>query len=309
MFEINRKVVSDNQKLIHSDTGALMQKLAEMSQLSLSLRSRLEQETKKFVAVQAIEHSGHNDRINAHHSTVRELLKEIKNQHRVEDEGLLLVEKELQSATSLFSEEASSWSGRLASTCSRICKESNDTTSKQIGLLNQSISILQSLIGSICSEIQLYLKEERDALTQSHELAKRLSTQEIDHLKRQNDMLAKWVTEERNSSEKAQSDILQRFSGLLGEFFQKRDESLRESIGSLQRSNTEVEDLLASAGKRQAQDQEEMIHRNNEVFNRLQEFENQGHDTRKKAAQVGLQTGPHTNSYMQLDWSQTTRSC
>src|SRR5258705_13766050 len=86
VFEINRKVVSDNQKLIHSDTGALMQKLAEMSQLSLSLRSRLEQETKEFVAVQATEHSGHNDRINAHYSTVRELLKEIKSQHRVEDE-------------------------------------------------------------------------------------------------------------------------------------------------------------------------------------------------------------------------------
>jgi kinesin family protein 11 len=114
-------------------------------------------------------------------------------------------------------------------------------------------------------------------------------------------MLAKWVIEERNSSEKAQADILQRFSGLLGEFFQKRDESLRESIGSLQRSNTEAEDLLASAGKRQAQDQEEMIHRNNEVFDRLQEFENQGHDARKKAAQVGLPTGPHTDSYMQSD--------
>jgi hypothetical protein len=93
VFEINRKVVLDNQKLIHSDTNALMQKLAEMSQLSQSLRSSLEQQTKKFVAVQEIEQSGHNHRMNAHFSTVRELLKEIKNQHRVEDEGLLLVEK------------------------------------------------------------------------------------------------------------------------------------------------------------------------------------------------------------------------
>ena len=268
--------------------SALMQKLAEMAELSQSLRTSLEGETKQFFAGQENEHLDHKHRLSAHFSTVRELLKEIKNQHQVEDDGMLLVEKELQSATLLFSEEVSSWSERLTSTCSHVCKESNDTTTKQIGLLNQSISILQSLIGSICSEIQLYLKEERDALTQSHELAKRLATQEINHLKRQNDTLAKWVIDERKNSEKAEADILQRFSGLLGEFFQKRDETLRESIGSLQRSNMEAEDLLESAGQRQAQDQEKMIHRNNEVFDRLQEFENKGHDTRNKAAQVCL---------------------
>ena len=43
---------------------------------------------------------------------------------------------------------------RLASTWSHVCEESNDATTKQIGLLIQSISILQSLIGTISSEIQ-----------------------------------------------------------------------------------------------------------------------------------------------------------
>ena len=50
----------------------------------------------------------------------------------------------------------------------------------------------------------------------------------------------------------------------------------------------EVEDLLASACKRQAKDQDQMIDRNNEMFNHLQEFENQGHEAKKKATQVSL---------------------
>ena len=109
-------------------------------------------------------------------------------------------------------------------------------------------------------------------MTLEHDLAKSLATEEINHLKRQNDTLAKWVIDERKSSEKAQADILHRFSRLLGEFLQKRDESLRESIGNLrlQRSNMEVEDLLASTCKRQAKDQDQMTDRNNEMFDHLQ---------------------------------------
>jgi hypothetical protein len=77
-----------------------------MSQLSRSLPASLEQETKKFSAVQENENSGHNHRLDTHFSTVQALLKEIKNQQRVENDKLVLVEKELQSATSAFSTEA-----------------------------------------------------------------------------------------------------------------------------------------------------------------------------------------------------------
>lgn len=299
-FESNRKVVSDNQKLIHSGTSALMQKLAEMSQLSSSLRTSLEQETKTFFAAQEKEHSGHNHRLNTYLFTIQGLLKKIKDQQQVEDEKLVLVERELQSVTSAYGEEVSSWGERLASTCSHIRKESNETTTKQIYLLNQSITILQSLIGSICSEIQLYLKEERDALTQSDSLSKRLATEKIEHLRRQNEMLAQWVTDERKSSENAQTDILQRFAGLLGEFFQKRDESLRESIESLERSNIEVEDLIETAGKREAKEKEEMLHRNNEMFDHLQGLEKQGHETKKRISQVGHSVSDVISNLMRL---------
>ena len=120
----------------------------------------------------------------------------MKNQQQVEDEKIALIQMELGSATTAFGEEASSWSEKLAATYTHICKESNDTTTKQLGLLNQSISILHSLIGSVCSEIQHYLKEEREALTHSHERASQFASEEIDRLKRQNETLAKWIIDE-----------------------------------------------------------------------------------------------------------------
>ena len=99
----------DNQKLIQSVSRTLVQKLAEMSQLSQSLRTSLEQETKNIFAVQENEHSGHTHQLNTHFSTVQALLKKIKSQQRVEDEKLVLVEKELQSAASALNEEVSAW--------------------------------------------------------------------------------------------------------------------------------------------------------------------------------------------------------
>lgn len=47
----HRKVVLDNQKLIQSGSRTLVLKLGEMSQLSQSLRTSLEQETENFFTV------------------------------------------------------------------------------------------------------------------------------------------------------------------------------------------------------------------------------------------------------------------
>lgn len=287
VFQSNKKVVSENQKLIHTGTTALMQKLAEMSQLSHSLRHSLEQETQLFHSKEEKENTEHIRRIDTYFSTIQQLLKKTEAQQGIEDQTLVSLEQELQSATSTFKANVSTWSEELASTCALRCKEFNDVGTKQISLLNQSIVILHSLLESICREVQNYLKSERETITRSYEVSKKISSEEACHLRRQNEILSNMLVQELRNSEKAKSDLLQRFSSLLGEFLQKRDESLRESIGNLQLNNKEAEELLASTSRHHLQVHDDMIHQNDEVSGRLIDIETQGVDTRKDAAQVG----------------------
>lgn len=295
VFQSNKKIVSENQKLIHSSTNALMQKLAEMSQLSHSLGQSLEQETQLFHSTEEKENSEHIRRIDTYFSTIQQLLKKTKTQEGIEDRTIVSLEQELQSATSTFKSNVSTWSEELTSTCALRCKELNDAGIKQISLLTQSMATLHSLVDSICREVRDYLKSEQESLTQSHEVTKKLTSEETSHLRQQNEILANMLVEERRNSDKAKSELLQRFSGLLGEFLQKRDESLKESIGNLQHNNKEAEDLLASTSRRHLQVHNDIIQQNDEISGRLVDMETQGTDTRKDAAQVShliLPLGP-----------------
>jgi len=272
-----------------------MRKLAEMSQLSHSLGKSLEQETQLFHSTEEKEKSEHIRRIDTYFSTIQQLFKKVKTQEGIEDQNLISLEQELQSATSSFKSNVSTWSEELTSTCALRCNELNDAGIKQLSLLTQSMATLHSLAESICREVRDHLKNEQESLTQSYEVAKKLTSEEISHLRQQNETLANMLVEERRNSEKAKSELLQQMSGLLGEFLQKRDESLRGSIGNLQRNNKEAEDLLASTSRRHLQVHNGIIQQNEEISGFLVDVETQVTGTRKDAAQVShfiLPSGP-----------------
>jgi kinesin family protein 11 len=106
------------------------------------------------------------------------------------------------------------------------------------------------------------------------------------HLKEQNKILAQMLVNERKDAEKAKSDLIQRISGLLGEFMQKRDESLRESVESLQKSNAEAEALLASTFGRQADNHQDAIRRNTNLDSGLGRSGAQAKEVRDNASNV-----------------------
>ena len=265
-----------------------MQKLAEMSQLSQSLRTSLERETGQYQSIEKKEYAEHTRQTDARFSTIQQSFRTIKDQSGAESDALLALEQELQSAMSAFNEKASSWTTELTMSCSRICKESVDTSEKQVTLLDQSIAVFNSLLESICREAQTYLKEERELLTKSNEATTRMIKEEVCRLRQQNEILARMVVDERKNSEKAKADVLQRVSSLLGDFLQQRDESLRQSVANLQRSNKEVEELLAATSKHQSKAHDEITHRNDEMGSHLHEVGKQGLETKKTAVQVRI---------------------
>ncbi len=265
-----------------------MQKLAEMSQLSQSLRTNLECETQQYQSTEKKEYAEHTRQTGNHFSTIQQSFQAIKDQSGAERDALLALEQELRSAMSAFNERASSWTTELTTSCSRISKESVDTSEKQVTLLDQSIAVFYSLLESICREVQTYLKEERVSLAKAYESTTKVVTEEVCRLRQQNEILARMVVDERKNSEKAKADVLLRVSGLLGDFLQERDEFLRKSVANLQRSNKEVEALLAVTSKQQSKTHEEITHRNDGMVSHLHEIGEHGLETKKTAGQVRI---------------------
>ena len=286
VLQSNKRVVSENEKLIHSFANALLKKLAELSQLSQSMRANHKQETEQFRTSEQKAVATHLQQVETHFATTQELFRQMENQGAVEDKALVVIKQEIQSAGSSFKAQVSSWGDNLTKTCDRQRKESTNASIVQLTLLEQSISTLYSLVETISREVQAFVTEERESLNQMHSLAQNLATEEVSHLKRQNEILARMLVDERKNAEKAKADLLQRMSGLLGEFMQMRDESLRESVGNLQRSNKEAEELLTSTYKRQSEAHDQMLLKNDEMSVRVQRAGSQSVDARTSAMQV-----------------------
>jgi len=293
----NRLVVSENEKLISKLTNILTTKLAEFSQLLHETRNSLEQETKEYQSSHALALETRIREISDHFDKAQELFKRIECGEVIEENSIAVLKHQIETTGDAFNKEISSWGNELAATCNRLCEESATTNIEQITILEESSTTLSSFIESISQKIRAYLNTELSSLDEIQALARNLVAKEMSSLQRQNEILAKMLVEERKNGEKAKHDLLQRVSGLLGDFMQKRDDSLKESIGNLQRSNKEVEDLLNSTYAQQVSAHEGMVTRTRKSGLYLDEVNEQGFESKKLAEEVGV---THSSCYRMI---------
>jgi len=292
LYLSNRLVVSENEKLISKLTNILTTKLAEFSQLLHDTRNNVEQETKEYRSSHALALENRAQEISDHFNKAQELFKRIECGEVIEENSIAVLKHQIETTGEAFNTEISSWGNELAATCSRLCDDSATTNVEQISLLEESFTTLSSFIEKISQKIQVYLNTELTALDKIQALARNLVATEISSLQRQNEILARMLVEERKNGEKAKNDLLQRVSGLLGDFMQKRDDSLKESIGNLQRSNKEVEDLLNSTYVQQVSAHDDMVSRTRKAGLYLDEINGHRSDSKKLAEEVDVTLSP-----------------
>ncbi|CAA7271682.1 unnamed protein product [Cyclocybe aegerita] len=282
----NKRVVSENERLISAVTESLMKQLSELSQLLHATRSNMESETEQFRSSQQTALSNHIREIDDHFEKAHELFQQIDTECKAEDKALDIIKREVQSAGAAFRSEVSSWGEKLKSTSTRMCEETLKVTIEQVALLEQSLSTLHSLGSNLSRDVRSYLADERKTFAEMQALAKELAAKETSRLKQQNELLARMLVEQRQEAEKAKDEMLQRVSGLLGDFMQKRDESLRASIDNLQCSNKEVEDLLNSTYRRQTEAHDGMAEKNSNMDRRVQKLSAEGNDAKTSSLKV-----------------------
>lgn len=286
-----KTVVSDNEKIINAHTDSLTEKLHEFIQLSQKTTSSLQIETQHFRSSEQQALAHHIQKVDEQFSIAQELFQRIQSCDTLEEKAVTTLQREFRAAHKSFKEETSSWGASLETTCRALCDKAASASTQQVTVLQEAILALYSLVDATVRDVQGFLKDERHALRMMKDLTETSAHEKASHLKQQNKILAQMLVNERKEAEKAKSDLIQRISGLLGEFMQKRDDSLRESVESLQSSNVEAEVLLASTFGRQVDVHQDAIRRNTDLDSGLGRSSAQAKEARENATNVREQSG------------------
>lgn len=274
--------------LIRTFADALAKKLSELGQLMKTLRNNLEEENTTYRSSQQQTITNQVEKVNTHFEGAQDLFQQIKKYEDVGDRALSNLREQLNKAYSSFNSEVSSWSEKAATECAQHSSNAMEISSGQLEILEESTTILSSLLDRISRDVQTYLHNESASLTELQKLSETSTTQELQQLQRQNEILAEMLVNERKAAEKAKNDLLQSVSGLLGKFLQQRDESLRESVGSLQRSNAEVTELLKSTYARQSDLHSSLSVTNGELQSQIEVANDEGNEEKEKAIHVWM---------------------
>lgn len=107
--------------------------------------------------------------------------------------------------------------------------------------VEDALKALGSLVEGLAREARKFIDSERESVISVKLLAINASTAEITHLREQNKLLTQLLLSENAKAEKAKDELIQRVSGLLGEFTAARDQSLRAAVSQVSDRNSEAE--------------------------------------------------------------------
>lgn len=286
IFHSHKTIVSENEKNITTHTDSLAETLHEFIQVSQKMAATLETETQQFRSSEQLAIGHHIQQVDEQFNITQDLFQRIQSHDVLEEKAVTTLQREFEAAHKSFKEETFSWGASLETTCKILCDKAGNASTQQITALQEAIFALHSLVDTTIRDVQGFLNEERQALRAMADLAETSAHKKVTHLKQQNEILAQMLINERKDAEKAKSNLIQRVSGLLGEFMEKRDESLRQSVESLQSSNAEVEALLASTLGRQVDLHRDAMRRNSNLDSELGRSGAQVKEARENATNV-----------------------
>lgn len=107
-----------------------------------------------------------------------------------------------------------------------------------------------SLIDTAVEDVLSFVKAEGESTLQAKVITDEMARAEISHLQTQNALLSRALEAEKIKSEKAKEELVQRISGLLGDFVSARHQELSEAFGAVVKGNVRVEEEFGKFGQR-----------------------------------------------------------
>lgn len=204
--------------------------------------------------------TSHSERIDQELQRVQNSLRIINAKDDVSAEALGILHNAVKDSQEALKSSFTAWSDSL--------RTSSQTLSEQLYAANQgnftavridqifrflrlpypkvetALKALGSLMDALLSEALTFAKAEAESALQAKTLIDQMSRDEIARLQAQNTALLQTLEVEKVKSEKAKDELVQRVSGLLGDYVTSRDLELREAFGAITKENAKAEEVV-----------------------------------------------------------------
>ncbi|KAF8636454.1 hypothetical protein AX17_003270 [Amanita inopinata Kibby_2008] len=246
VLSANSHAVVAHGKTISASTDVLMQKLdnfvrSAKEHIVCLHDGAIQFETKGLEAL-----GSRSKKIEEQLEQLSEAFASIQKNDGTEMNALRTVQKALQDVTESLRMDASAWSHQLKELFQKQRQEIELVRAEGFSTLESSLKVMGSLTEGILKDARRFSEAERTTMQRAKTLAESAADTEVQRLRKQNQILVKLLDDEKLKAEKAQHDLLQRISGLLGDYVNARDRNLRQAVGLVQDENKQAADALST---------------------------------------------------------------
>ncbi|GLB34934.1 putative kinesin-domain-containing protein [Lyophyllum shimeji] len=237
ILNANSQTVLTQGTIISVTSNALVRKLDEFVESSSQTVLDVRNETTEFKTKELETLASVSSRIDKQLQRLQEAFAIIQAKDDSEAEALGIAQKVMKETHETFRAGFNAWSTSLSKTCDETCRALEMVGTEAFGSVEAALTALFSAMNAIVQGTSDFLDIERENIRRVDALASEASRWEIVRLTQQNEALTKMLEAERMEADKAKDELMQRVSGLLGDFAAERDRSLREAVGVIQEGN------------------------------------------------------------------------
>ncbi|KAJ7709881.1 P-loop containing nucleoside triphosphate hydrolase protein [Mycena rosella] len=283
ILSTNSHAVLTHGKVISASTAALSRKLEEFLKYSVQSTTRLRTEAKQLEAKELEALAGHSERIDQQLKRVHAALAVVYAKDTAEADALTIVQNVLKETHETFRTGFGAWGSTLKRSCETTCGEINVAGLEAFTTVEKALKAMGSLVENVVREARAFVEAERDSVVEAKLLTANAAATEMARLRNQNELLVRMLEDEKLKGEKAKDELIQRVSGMLGEFTRERDRGLREAVGIVQAGNVKAEEGVQLFAHKHGEVAEAMEKKGKEVMKGVEKWGGDAKRTRDGA--------------------------
>ncbi|KAF8628422.1 hypothetical protein AX15_003943 [Amanita polypyramis BW_CC] len=246
VLSANSRAVATHGNTIFASTDVLTQKLSSFIKSVNQHIDHLRDEMREFGTRHTESLTVRSNKIEEQLQQLAESISEIQTHDDIESEALQTIQNTLQETIVLLQIESVSWDEKWKESSQKQRQTIATFHKEGFASLENTLKGMASTTECILKEALHFIEEEQNLVQEAKSLADNANNTEIQRLRKQNQALMKLLDDEKQRSEKAQQDLVQRISSMLGDYVNERDQSLRHAVGLVHDENKQVTDSLSS---------------------------------------------------------------
>ncbi|KAM5531198.1 hypothetical protein V8D89_015116 [Ganoderma adspersum] len=252
-FGASVKAVSTHSKTVSNESQTISSKVDTFMKAATQHLNKVKTETEQFQTKEIEALTAISSHIKEQLEKVQESLKVIHAKEDASKETIDTMKTTIAEAQESMKSGFAAYAEELRQHCEFICQEAETSSLASCTAVEKAFQELGTLTEAIKQEALEFIATERKTLQEAKALADNTTNTEILRLKQQNTLLTRLLETERIEAKRSADALLERIAGLLGDYTNERDRSLRETFSEMTESNTTAEHEMQQLGQKQGQ--------------------------------------------------------